>query len=852
MSINRICDFVNSDEKAGWYRFALRKAIQHGRLTSEDLESAYSLARMQFNLESQSDDFEELTKKVESTGFDDETEEHRLVSIAQVKNVSTLAEQQILNFEPREHDLTVIYGNNGAGKSSYAKILKNACLTRGDIPHLKSNVFSTDSGVPAAEIEILSNGTHETINWNVQSSQHEKLKSIRVFDSSSAHHYLSKTDTLEFKLHELKLTDELLRASTFISEKAKEQEAIYSATPVLPSMHQGTSPSKFIITDKTTENDVSSLCATDQEVKELEDLRKEVIELSSSTSEAIRKRYSKRRLRLIPLQSFLSKLIEKLDDNSLSTLKKKFDYRESSSLASRKLRESTFSQLSVEHLGTEQWLVMWKAVKQFVSQSVNDAFPSESSRCPTCLQRIDADTAARLQSFDQYLQSELQKEAASALNKWSSALTEVKQLSFDTSPYLAVLNEIGEKDAELKSLFYELIRSLKTRADKLTDEKPSFEVSDLNLDSFNRLNNHIEILEQHEAAVKDDATRLKLIAGKNLRILELEDRVKIKSVKLQILKEVEKAKLKSKYSDLKRSAVTTPITRIANEISNESSAGRLQEHFSDELKKLGFNHFAVNALTRGSKGKQNFSMQLSDANSNIADIASEGEQKCISLAAFFAELTTDSRKSAIIFDDPVNSLDHVWRLKFATRIVEESKSRQVIVFTHDLPFLKMLQESTDNIAIKAVTRSRTHTGITLNAPPWDAMKTKSRIGALKQHLVLAKKSAETSHDDYKYQASIMYSRMRETWERLIEEWLIRGVVERFNREIKTQSCRYLTDISELDIETIDSAMRKCSTYMFGHDMSLEASGAFPSCEEIEQDLKDLDEYFNNLKARRTK
>ncbi|MDE1314248.1 AAA family ATPase [Vibrio aestuarianus] len=296
MSINRICNFVNSDEKAGWYRFALRKAIQNGRLASEDLENAYSLARMQFNLESQSDDFEELTKKVESTGFDDETEEHRLVSIAQVKNVSTLAEQQILNFEPREHDLTVIYGNNGAGKSSYAKILKNACLTRGDIPHLKSNVFSTDSGVPAAEIEVLSNGTHETINWNVQSSQHEKLKSIRVFDSSSAHHYLSKTDTLEFKLHELKLTDELLRASTFISEKAKEQEAIYSATPVLPNMHQGTSPSKFIITDKTTENDVSSLCATDQEIKELEDLRKEVIELSSSTPEAIRKRYSKRRV----------------------------------------------------------------------------------------------------------------------------------------------------------------------------------------------------------------------------------------------------------------------------------------------------------------------------------------------------------------------------------------------------------------------------------------------------------------------------------------------------------------------------------------------------------------------------
>lgn len=80
--------------------------------------------------------------------------------------------------------------------------------------------------------------------------------------------------------------------------------------------------------------------------------------------------------------------------------------------------------------------------------------------------------------------------------------------------------------------------------------------------------------------------------------------------------------------------------------------------------------------------------------------------------------------------------------------------------------------------------------------------------------------AAASQDDYKYQARIMYSRMRETLEQLIEERLIRGVVERFNRETKTQRYRHLSDTSENDIETIDSTMGKCSTYMFGHDMSL--------------------------------
>ncbi|WP_235447551.1 AAA family ATPase [Vibrio splendidus] len=269
-----------------------------------------------------------------------------------------------------------------------------------------------------------------------------------------------------------------------------------------------------------------------------------------------------------------------------------------------------------------------------------------------------------------------------------------------------------------------------------------------------------------------------------------------------------------------------------------------------ELAKLGFKHFELTALTKGAKGNQKYSIQLPDNRASIMDIASEGEQKCISLAGFFAELNTDNRKSAIIFDDPVNSLDHVWRLKFARRIVEESESRQVIVFTHDLPFMKMIQETSDKVIVKAITRGRNITGIPLDTPPWDALKTNSRLGILKDAAIRARKAADNSLEDYQYQAGIIYGKMRETWERLIEEWLIRGVVERFNREVKTQSCRYLIDIDEIDIETINSAMSKCSTYMNGHDMAEEAAGSFPDIDELDQDISSLEQYLTVLKKRR--
>ena len=76
----------------------------------------------------------------------------------------------------------------------------------------------------------------------------------------------------------------------------------------------------------------------------------------------------------------------------------------------------------------------------------------------------------------------------------------------------------------------------------------------------------------------------------------------------------------------------------------------------------------------------------------LPNVVSEGEQRCLAIASFFAELSTADDRSAIVFDDPVSSLDYRWREGVARRLVEEAKTRQVIVFTHDVVFLLRLKE----------------------------------------------------------------------------------------------------------------------------------------------------------------
>jgi len=84
---------------------------------------------------------------------------------------------------------------------------------------------------------------------------------------------------------------------------------------------------------------------------------------------------------------------------------------------------------------------------------------------------------------------------------------------------------------------------------------------------------------------------------------------------------------------------------------------------------------------------------------DLPKVVSEGEQRCLSIAAFFAELSTADELSGIVFDDPVSSLDYQWRQGVARRLVQEAKTRQVIVFTHDVVFLLLLKQFAEDLAL---------------------------------------------------------------------------------------------------------------------------------------------------------
>jgi hypothetical protein len=218
-------------------------------------------------------------------------------------------------------------------------------------------------------------------------------------------------------------------------------------------------------------------------------------------------------------------------------------------------------------------------------------------------------------------------------------------------------------------------------------------------------------------------------------------------------------------------------------------------------------------------------------------------------------MKADNRNSAVVFDDPVNSLSHQWSSRVASRLVDESKKRQVIVFTHDIVFFKLLLEQTELQNAEhnsiALMRDKRYAGLVRDSAPWEALTTGRRLKVMNSELQnLRTIEANGTDDEFRKASRHFYGLLRESWERLVEEKLLNKVVSRFERGVSTQRLSRLVDITDADITRVDNAMSKCSTYFTGHDSAAGVGDPYPTIDEVDADLKDINQFLKELQGDR--
>lgn len=217
-----------------------------------------------------------------------------------------------------------------------------------------------------------------------------------------------------------------------------------------------------------------------------------------------------------------------------------------------------------------------------------------------------------------------------------------------------------------------------------------------------------------------------------------------------------------------------------------------------------------------------------------------------------AELKIGDNKSPIVLDDPVSSLDHRYREKIAERIIRESVSRQVIVFTHDIAFLLTLKSKAGEMGVyfcaQTVRRTANTAGNSLEGLPWHALKVNDRIKYLNDTLVNIQNLYSTDSEEYNHSAGHLYGLIRETWESLIEEVLFYEAIRRHSAEVQTMRLKSVTVTTE-DYKTIHIYMSKSSTWMTGHDKSKALDVNRPSPDEILKDINALKSFAKDIRKR---
>lgn len=601
---------------------------------------------------------------------------------------------------------TIVFGENGAGKSALCDVLKS----------VSKNQDFQKTRPTLAEIEFKDGHnklTHkyENSNWTNQVDKNAFLFFDVDFINANVHTHGEISSNLQQGAHTQKagkliidLDEQANNLKEAIKAKKDELEALQNSCADVLGQQFTDKDKEFFVTYKNTDD------ATQQE--KLSWAREELTKLEGN---------------LATLQNWNKKYVE---INHLSAINQ-VDFSNSlptkstiSELFNRQIKEKAQDEADEK---IKRHFAKHKKFIEYAKDHIPEDFAEEN--CPLCMQPLANATKVieyYRTAFDQTYEN-AKRQFLAHIETAKCELETIKSNLNLLPPKVTAVFDALEKiktDFEIQDIY---------KLEEKTEQSGKF--SDIAIKEIDDLMAALESLKKIEREQVDAA---KLYDAITAKIQEIEKSVN--SVNDLI---TQKNKLisdfKGKYSDQSRSRCEiqekTKNQTELNELIAFLNSGKIEliknrnvtinerERLSDALKKVeeelnthlantipesvisqmiailgNFNlNFTLEHITATKNTKDYpFSFKIKDQNGverDMKDGLSEGERQLISLAFFFAinDNLQNKDKSVLIFDDPITSLDSP-NLKILAELIHQKTQEfsQVLVFTHHPLFFKYL------------------------------------------------------------------------------------------------------------------------------------------------------------------
>lgn len=771
-----------------------------------------------------------------------------------VEGVNAIANNAELEFS--ETGITTVYGLNGAGKSGFMRIFKRLCGS----PYeevIQPNVFKKESSAnPKCNITLLENGTTRDLLCDLSTEKKvTPLVDCDVFDTPISSGYILHQQEASYQPFVFGVLSTLSQIADRIGKVIEKKTNTVGETEIqIPETFQNRNDAEWMLPLKAT----SSIPETYEEWPEAMQKQRENL-LAKLNEDQVKSRLGLEKMKLsqiTPICDSLESTRKTIESESFSALEKSYCETQKRYQAAQIAFAETADEIDQASVDSEDWTALWKIAKRYYESTQflhsGGAFGAEGSKCPLCHQALSVKHHLRFDSVNEFVNGTCSEEYETAKSRLYSQLQSISQrMIWDERMDPSLVSFLGEnlvtriKNAcvdfrvnpkEELEVQYSRFRAVEITSildellcikDKIHNEIDSLE-STLNDEERKKLQNQLESLEFHKWV--------------------FEQKELIKSV-------IEHIKMQEDLARAKKLVTTNKITAESNWLAGELLSKAYIDRFTRELRQLAPKVKVRLEKGTSKKGSSPFKISIDtdfEGKFKTEDVLSEGEQRIVSLAAFFADATGRDSQTPIIIDDPISSLDYNYEEAATKRIVQLAKDRQVIVFTHRISLLAGISNLCEENGVQYSER-RIRSGVKgKGIPDFEGDYYGRILGQLKEILSARIPRIRNLLPDSEERLDAigrLCQQFRICVERTVEDELLFGMVRRFSRRIKTDGLIYnLTQITRDDCKMIDDMMSKYSYEE--HSQPAETPMSYFELDEIEKDVQNFTTWLEAYRKRK--